>query len=63
MNESMRISCSRCSAFSHLRTESVVRENVSEAQGQEPGLYTKFEISSFKLRTIWVEREESFDGA
>lgn len=40
----------------------MVRESVSEAQGQEPGLYTKFKIRSFKLRTVWIKRKESFDA-
>lgn len=62
MNETMKISCFGCSAYSHPRTKSVVRESVSEAQGQEPGLYTKFKIRSFKLRTVWMERKESFDA-
>ncbi|KAH0520178.1 Transcription cofactor vestigial-like protein 1 [Microtus ochrogaster] len=52
MNETMKISCFRGSAFSHPRTKSVVGESVSEAQGQEPGLYAKFKIRSFKLRTV-----------
>lgn len=38
-------------------TDSAVRENVSEAQGQDPGLYTEFEIRSFKMRTGWVEMQ------
>ncbi|XP_013205939.1 transcription cofactor vestigial-like protein 1 [Microtus ochrogaster] len=52
MNETMKISCFRGSAFSHPRIKSVVGESVSEAQGQEPGLYAKFKIRSFKLRTV-----------